>query len=148
MSAVRASIEIAAPPEEVWAVVMDPDRLGEWVTIHRGVKRVSDNPLRADSTMEQRLCLRGVSFNVTWKVKEFDPPHLAVMQGRGPARSQAFIRDELVAIDGGTRFDYVNEFRPPMGPLGSAAGRVLVDGLSEREAKASLQKLRALLEPR
>jgi uncharacterized protein YndB with AHSA1/START domain len=148
VSAVRSSIEIAAPPEEVWAVVMDPDRLGEWVTIHRGVKQVSDNPLLADSTMEQRLCLRGVSFNVKWKVKEFDPPHLAVMQGRGPARSQAFIRDELAAVDGGTRFDYVNEFKPPMGPLGMAAGRVFVGGLSEREANASLQKLKALLERR
>jgi uncharacterized protein YndB with AHSA1/START domain len=148
VSAVRASIDIAAPPDEVWAVVMDPDHLGDWVTIHRGVKRASDNPLTADSTMEQRLCLRGVSFNVTWKVKEFDPPHLAVMEGRGPARSQAFIRDELTAVDGGTRFDYVNEFKPPMGPLGLAAGRVLVGGLSQREANASLQKLKALVEHR
>jgi hypothetical protein len=87
-----------------------------------------------------------VSFNVTWEVKEFDPPHLAVMEGRGPARSRAFIRDEIVATPDGTRFGYTNDFKPPMGPLGSAAGRVLVGGLSQREADASLQRLKALLE--
>jgi uncharacterized protein YndB with AHSA1/START domain len=146
VSAVRTSIEIAAPPEKVWAVIMDPDRLADWVTIHRAVNRVSDSPLTADSIMEQRLSLRGVPFNVTWKVKEFDPPHLAVMEGTGPGRSRAQIRDELTAVDGGTRFDYVNEFKPPMGPLGTAVGRVLVGGVSEREAKASLQKLKALVE--
>ncbi len=68
------------------------------------------------------------------------------MEGRGPARSKAFIRDELVPIEGGTRFDYTNEFKAPMGPLGSMASRVLVGGASEREASASLQKLKALVE--
>ncbi len=48
--------------------------------------------------------------------------------------------------DGGTRFHYENEFKAPGGPLGAAASRVLVGGLPEREAKASLQKLKALLE--
>jgi len=37
---VSESIEIAAPIETVWDVVMDPERLGEWVTIHRSVERL------------------------------------------------------------------------------------------------------------
>ena len=36
---VSQSIEIDAPIEEVWELVMDPDRLGEWVTIHRASPR-------------------------------------------------------------------------------------------------------------
>ena len=35
MSLVTASIAIDAPPEEVWETVMDPNRLANWVTIHR-----------------------------------------------------------------------------------------------------------------
>ena len=35
MSVVTASIQIPAPPDEVWRTVMDPARLGDWVTIHR-----------------------------------------------------------------------------------------------------------------
>jgi len=143
---VKTSVEIAAPPERVWKVVMDPHRLGDWVTIHRRLGRVSDDPLEDGSTMEQTMCLRGASFKVTWHVAKLDAPRLAEMEGRGPARSKAFIRDELVPIEGGTRFDYTNDFKAPMGPLGSMASRVLVGGASEREASASLQKLKALVE--
>jgi hypothetical protein len=46
----------------------------------------------------------------------------------------------------GTRFHYLNEFSPPLGPLGNAASRALVGGVSQREAQASLQRLKALIE--
>lgn len=147
MDPVRTSIEIAATPQQVWDVIMDPARLDEWVTIHRRVGKV-DTPLTQGGKMEQTLCLRGVPFGVTWTVAEWDPPHHAVLEGRGPARSRARTQDDLVEVDGGTRFDYVNEFNPPMGPLGAVAGKVLVGGLSAREANASLHKLKALLEAR
>ncbi len=143
---VRTTTTIDAPPQAVWAVVMDPQRFGDWVTIHRGVKRISDTPLREGSTLEQRLCLRGVSFTVRWTVVEMDAPRLVVMEGKGPARSKAITRDELTEKDGGTSFAYINEFKTPMGPLGAAASRVLVGGVSEREAKASLKRLKELLE--
>ncbi len=146
MSEVCVSIDIAASPEEVWALIMDPNRLDEWVTIHRRLGDVSDVPLTDGSTMEQTLCLRGVNFKVRWHVVEWDPPRLAVMEGRGPARSRAVIRDELVAVDGGTRFSYTNEFHPPGGPLGSVASRVVIGGVPQREATASLQRLKKLLE--
>ena len=42
--------------------------------------------------------------------------------------------------------DYRNEFKTPFGPLGSVASRVLVGGVPEHEANASLRKLKALLE--
>lgn len=145
-NAVRTSVELAAPPEKVWELIMDPYQLDDWVTIHRRVGKVSDNPLVEGSTMDQVLCLRGVPFTVSWTVKEAEPGRLAVMEGRGPARSKAIIRDELEEIEGGTRFVYVNEFKPPLGPLGSAANRVLVGGVPEREARASLEQLKKLLE--
>src|SRR5690242_4296551 len=99
---VRTTTQIDAPLEEVWKLVMDPERYADWVTIHRGVKKVSDDPLKDGSTLEQRLCLRGVSFTVKWTVEELEEPRLAVMEGRGPARSKAFTRYELTPSSGGT----------------------------------------------
>ena len=126
---------------------MDVHKLDDWVTIHRKVGEYSHNPLQEDSTMEQTLCLRGANFKVKWTMVEFEPPHLAVMEGRGPARSHAKIRDELTeTADGGTRFSYVNEFKAPMGPLGAAASRVVMGGVPEREANRSLERLKAMLE--
>jgi uncharacterized protein YndB with AHSA1/START domain len=37
MSTVHAEIDIDAPIERVWETVMDPHRLGDWVTIHKSV---------------------------------------------------------------------------------------------------------------
>jgi carbon monoxide dehydrogenase subunit G len=137
---VTSSIHIAAMPQEVWDVVMDPERLQEWVTIHRGL---GDH---GRDHMEQTLCLRGVNFHVTWKLAECSQPRLAVWEGRGPARSKAHTAYRLAETDGGTRFDYENEFKAPFGPLGAVASRALVGGVPEREASASLERLKAILE--
>jgi uncharacterized protein YndB with AHSA1/START domain len=148
MAKVHSTIEIATPPEKVWNVVMDPSRLQDWVTIHRRIDDVSDRPLREGSHMRQTMCLRGVNFHVRWRVAELRRPELTVWEGRGPARSRALIRQELHALDGGrrTRFAYLNEFTPPGGPVGAVASRVLVGGISEREARLSLQRLRQIVE--
>lgn len=146
MSVVTAQIDIAASPQQVWEFVMDPGRVLEWVTIARGVGHVDDGPLREGFRMDQNLCLRGVTFKVKWKLDDFDAPRFARWEGRGPARSSAVTENRLSAHDGGTRFDYRNEFKTPFGPLGAAASKVLVGGISEREAHASLQKLKQILE--
>ena len=146
MTRVQTEIEIAASPERVWAIVMDPHRLADWVTIHR---RVGDVPrqLRRGSTFEQTLNLRGAHLHVTWTVVDLDEPRRAVWEGQGPAHSRASIVYELHGDgQGGTRFAYTNEFKPPGGALGAVAGRVLVGGLSHREAQRSLERLKRLAE--
>ena len=147
MSEVETSIDIAAPPEEVWALAMDPDRLAEWVTIHRRLHEHSDGRLRAGYEMEQTLCLRGVNFKVHWQLVRCEQPFHAEWHGRGPARSHAETEYSLATTaDGGTRFGYRNEFRAPLGPLGAMASRAIVGGLPWREADASLRRLKALVE--
>ena len=48
--------------------------------------------------------------------------------------------------DGPTLFEYTNEFEVPGGRLGNVASRVIVGATSEREAKSSLKRLKALVE--
>ncbi len=146
MSLVTASIRIAAPPEEVWKTVMDPSCLDEWVTIHRKLVHADDGPPRVGYMMDQQIHLRGVSLEVHWTLVDCRPGERAVWEGRGPARSHACSEYLLSAENGGTRFDYRNEFRPPLGPVGALVSRALVGGMPEREARRTLERLRALLE--
>jgi carbon monoxide dehydrogenase subunit G len=141
MTKVTTTIDIDAPPQAVWDVVMDPKKLEDWVTIHRGLgDHGSDH-------MEQTLHIRGVNFHVTWDLAESKKPHLAVWDGRGPARSKAHTAYRLSELEGGrTRFDYENEFKAPLGPLGAVASRALVGGVPQREADASLERLKKLIE--
>jgi len=141
MSLVTASIQLPASPEEVWNVIMDPHSLHEWVTIHRRLIRADDGPPLVGYTMDQQIHLRGVNLEVHWKLSECHPCELAVWEGRGPARSRARSEYVLSARDGGTCFDYRNEFRPPLGPLGAIVSRALVGGIPEREAKRTLDRL-------
>jgi uncharacterized protein YndB with AHSA1/START domain len=147
MSQVTAKIEINAPIERVWDTIMDPDRLGDWVTIHRSVRSVSHRPLTSGATMEQTLRMHGVSFHVNWTLSDVAAPSHAHWEGRGPAGSRAVISYRLDGGDGSpTVFEYANEFTPPGGRLGNMASRVIVGAASEREAHNSLQRLKALLE--
>jgi uncharacterized protein YndB with AHSA1/START domain len=148
MSTVSASIEIPAPPSKVWDTVMDPARLGDWVTIHRKLRYRDDGAPRTGYRMDQQIHMRGVSVDVHWTLVECVPGEHAVWEGRGPARSRA--RTEYVlrpASNGYTRFDYRNEFHAPLGPFGALASRALVGGMPEREATRTLERLRALMEP-
>jgi uncharacterized protein YndB with AHSA1/START domain len=148
MSTVSVSTHIAASPEQVWKTVMDPRRLADWVTIHRSLRHVDDGPPRVGYEMDQQIHLRGVNLDVHWRLVDCEPGRLAVWEGRGPARSRARTEYALRPESGGTRFDYRNEFRPPLGPLGALASRALVGGIPEREATRTLERLGELLSGR
>ncbi|HEY2141316.1 MAG TPA: SRPBCC family protein [Solirubrobacteraceae bacterium] len=145
MSLVTASIHIPATPERVWQMVMNPDCLSEWVTIHRKLIHADDGPPRVGYAMDQQIHVRGVNLEVHWRLVECLPCKHAVWEGRGPARSRAHTEYILSSEDDGTRFAYRNEFRPPLGPVGAIVSRALVGGIPEREAKRTLDRLRAHL---
>lgn len=145
VSEVKDSIEIAATPQEVWDVVMDPNCLSDWVTAHRKVYDVPDDGLKEGSEFRQKLRVNGPSFKVRWKVVEVDEPRLAVWEGKGPAGSKADVRYELAESNGGTRFDYTNSFDLPGGVIGKAAGGI-AGKPAEKQARDSLKNLKKLLE--
>jgi uncharacterized protein YndB with AHSA1/START domain len=148
MDAVEVDLHIDAPPQVVWDYALDPNSNPEWVTIVQRVEHADEGPLRPGYRMAQRMCLRGVPFTVTWELKELDAPHYARWEGRGPARSRAVIEDRLEPEDGGTHFVYRNGFHTPLGPLGALASKALVGGVPRREAHASLQRLKEIVERR
>lgn len=145
MSAVRATIDLPADPQRVWDLIMDPHQLERWVTIHRQLLSADEGEPRKGFAMEQKMAIRGAPVTVSWELDELDPPRRATWQGAGPARATAFIEYALEEIPGGTRFHYTNDFTPPGGVLGRVASRALMGGVPDREAKASLERLRALL---
>ncbi len=145
MTQVRCAIDIAAPPQAVWDVIMDPERFGDWVTIHRGLQWSDHGPLREGFEVEQWLALAGAPFKVHWRLVHLDSPRVGIWEGAGPAGSRARIVNTLEGVDS-THFDYLNEYSEPGGMMGRLAGRLIVSGLAEREAQRSLQRPRLLLE--
>ena len=142
---VEREIDIAAPPNVVYELVMDPRRLGDWVTIHQSLEDAPDGQLEQGSTLSQCLKLAGQRLKVRWTVVENDRVRRVVWEGRGPMRSTAKVIYEFAPASGGTRFSYTNEYDLPGGPLGRMAGP-MVKRMTIGELEASLQRLRQLVE--
>ncbi|CAN5572540.1 hypothetical protein BH20ACT15_BH20ACT15_08160 [soil metagenome] len=142
---VTSTIEIDAPAGRVWSVLMDPTRLGEWVSAHRDIDWGGGELSQGDS-FEQTLRLGGVNTRIEWTVEELDEPRRARWSGLGPARSKAHVVYELGERRGRTTFDYTNSFELPGGAVGRMAGRVASASKGKREAEKSLDALKSLLE--
>ena len=142
---VDRTIEIGAPPERVYEVVMDPRRLEDWVTIHDHLEDAPDGNLETGSELTQCLRLAGRRFNVRWKVVEDDPCRRVVWAGQGPVHSQARVVYEFERNGGGTRFSYCNEYDLPGGVLGRMAGGA-VRRVTGKEVDATLERLKQILE--
>jgi carbon monoxide dehydrogenase subunit G len=141
---VERTIQIAAPPEAIYDVVMDPKRLGDWVTIHHGLDKAPAGKLTKGSRLTQSLKLAGRRFRVNWTVVENEPARV-VWEGRGPVASRARVEYRFFPNGKGTRFSYSNEYELPGGPLGKMAGRAVAK-VTEKELEGSLRRLKSLLE--
>ena len=143
---VERETTVNAPPERIYDVVMDPRRLGDWVTIHQELIEAPSGSLEKGSELTQCLKLAGKRFKVRWKVVENEPCERVVWEGRGPFRSKAKVIYEFAPDgDGATRFSYLNEYDLPGGPLGNMAGPA-VKRVTGKELDGSLERLRNLVE--
>lgn len=142
---VEAETEVKAPAEEVYRLVMDPQRLGEWVSIHERLDEGPTGELKQGSRLTQCLKIAGRRFTVRWHVVEDDCPSHVVWEGSGPMRTRARVVYDFQSQNGGTRFSYLNEYQLPGGPAGRIAGRA-VAGTAKRELERSLERLKKLVE--
>lgn len=142
---VERTVQIFAPPQRVYDVVMDPRRLEDWVTIHHELEDAPPAALKKGSKLTQSLKLAGRRFRVRWTVVENDPCRKVVWEGKGPVGSTARVEYRFAENGEGTRFSYLNEYVLPGGVLGRLAGRP-VARVTAGELDGSLQRLKSLVE--
>lgn len=146
MSEVVAEIRIEAPPQRVWDIALDPERLGDWVTIHRHLGHHDAGPPRQGFRMTQTLSLRGVPFRVKWELVRCRELAVAEWHGEGPGGSRAETEYRLTEDGTGTLFHYRNVFHTPLGLLGRVAQRAVAGDIPAVAARKSLERLKATCE--
>jgi carbon monoxide dehydrogenase subunit G len=145
MAKLERTIEIDAPPEEVYDVLTDPGCLGEWVTIQEKLIEAPAPPLESGDHIVQQMRVVGRKFKVAWDVEVADRPSKVRWSGKGPMGSKARATYELSSNgNGGTTFSYTNEYDLPGGPIGRIVGRAL-SGASGHEADATLDRLKRFI---
>ena len=145
MTKLEREIHIDAAPEDVYSKLMDPDCLGDWVTIQDELLEAPDGDLEQGDELVQRCKVAGRKFKLSWTVEQAERPHKTVWKGKGPLGSKAKVTYDLAANEGGTDFTYTNEYSLPGGPIGKVAGRAVV-GASGAEGDRTLKRLKKLIE--
>jgi uncharacterized protein YndB with AHSA1/START domain len=87
MAPITHSIEIARPPEQVFAYVDQLERHGEWQSTIISTKLETEGPTRVGSRATDTRKVPGRTQDVTYEITEHDPPRKASFRGtNGPVR--------------------------------------------------------------
>ena len=136
---------IAAPPERVWDVLADLERQGDWMVDLRSLEIVSERTrgegvvMHVTSELFGRPIVKDVMEITAWAPPErMDVLHRGQFSGTG-----SFVLDR---IENGTLFTWVEEFRPPLGPLGEAMFALIVGPHLRRVFARSMANVKRLAE--
>jgi carbon monoxide dehydrogenase subunit G len=142
MATATSTTQISAAPAAVWAVLDDPARMADWVTIHQGYVGEPPASFAAGTRFTQRASIMGMPADVAWEVTEADAPSKAVMAGAGPMGIKVASIYTLAASDAGTSVTWTMEFS---GGMVMAVGAQLESQVSGAQ-RTSLEALKQLVE--
>jgi len=146
MSHVRHSIHIDAPPEQVWAIGRDPERMPEWNTTVVSVKD-AEGPLDtpgARFTVVSKIA--GRPLDITWHVEEVEAPRFFVATATTPLGGGARQRVDYEPEGSGTRVTIDMEYEIAAGLLGQVLSKAFAERAIERDVQHSAENLKAVVE--
>jgi carbon monoxide dehydrogenase subunit G len=145
MAHLDVRVYIRATPERVWEVISDIPEQASWMVDVRRLEVTSEQRSGAGTVIKVTSELFGLSLvKDTMRITGWEPPHrFDVEHSGGVSGTGAFI---IEAAPGGSIFTWVEDFKPPLGPLGELGFSLLVGPHMRRVFGRSLDNLRSLAE--
>src|SRR5919202_3791629 len=84
MASVTVTADIAATPEQVWAVLANPATWGDWVEIHQGFSGEAPAQFMPGGAFVQRVRVMNMPADVRWTVTGLQEPVRLELEGAGP----------------------------------------------------------------
>ncbi|MQA25484.1 MAG: SRPBCC family protein [Micromonosporaceae bacterium] len=142
MGHVSSSIEIAAPPEKVWAEFTDPANFEKWLTIHTKWKGDVPTGFVKGAKVTEVVTMMGMPNTIEWTVDEFDAPHKVSISGTGMAGVKVRFGLSVEPSGEGSKATIDAEFSGAM-IVGALATAVEKDG--QKNLDKSLEQFAALV---
>lgn len=138
-------IFIRATPQRVWDVISDLPSQGSWMLDVRRLEVTSQQRSGVGTVVELTSELFGLPLvKDKMRITIWEPPHRYDVEHIGAfTGTGAFI---LETVTGGTVFTWVEDFRPPLGPLGELGFGLLVGPHLKRVFGRSMENVRRLAE--
>ena len=136
---------IAAAPAAVWDVLADLEHQGAWMVDVRRLDIVTEEKRGEGAVMHVTSELFGLPIvKDVMAITAWEPPNRMDVEHRGQFHgSGQFL---LERVDNGTIFTWIEDFRPPLGPLGEAVFALAVRPHLLRVFARSMENVRRLAE--
>jgi carbon monoxide dehydrogenase subunit G len=143
---IRRQISISCPPDKVFDVLADVERLAEFS--HMTV-RISNGPgrmLAVGDHFNQVVKVLHVELDTEWEVTEFVAGETIRVEGRSTANGSATVTQHVAAEGDGSLVTFEIEYDPPLGILGDIADKAVFEKRHEHDAEQILVGLKTLCE--
>jgi hypothetical protein len=136
---------IRAAPERVWEVISDIPEHGSWMVDVRRLEVTSEQKSGAGTVVEVTSELFGLPLvHDTMRITSWEPPHRFDVEHGGQFTGTGSFSIE--AAPGGSIFTWIEDFKPPLGPLGELGYSLMVEPHLKRVFGRSLDNLRRIAE--
>jgi carbon monoxide dehydrogenase subunit G len=137
---IEHSLEISRPPEEVFALLVDLDRLPNWQS--SAIEAGSDGPLELGSLVHEKRRFLGRELADELEVVAFDPPRRLTLRSQG-GPLKLTVDHELESNGAGTRLTVVASGKPS-GVMKFASP--MIERTAREEIRGDFTRLKELLE--
>jgi uncharacterized protein YndB with AHSA1/START domain len=145
MPPIVSHIEIARPPDEVYAYVTDPSRFAEWQYDVVRVRIQGGHPPGVGSRFTTTRRIGGVEYRSTQEITELSPPRSWAARGvDGPLRASAGITVAPLEGGGRSRVTFALDFEGR--GIGKALPLEVIRRMATKGAPRSYRNLKELLE--
>jgi hypothetical protein len=145
MAKLDVSVFIRATPQHVWEIIEDLPAQESWMVDVRRIGVTSEQRSGVGTVVEVKSELFGLPLvRDTMLITTWEPPVRYDVQHSGQfTGTGAFI---LEPAPGGTLFRWLEDFRPPLGPLGELGFKLVVGPHMRRVFGRSLANLKRIAE--
>jgi uncharacterized protein YndB with AHSA1/START domain len=111
MQRIVHTVELRAPPQEVFDFVTNPVQWVRWHPATHSVRGVEDRPLRLGERVIEHIQAAHREFDAEWKVVACEAPQLWQLETATPLGASVLTYSLQSSASGGTRFERTCTFR-------------------------------------
>ena len=139
-------IVVACPPDHVFDVLSNVERLPEFSEMTVAIRKGPGRAVQVGDKFEQAVKVLGVEFDTEWKVTEVVPARTIRVEGSSQHNGKASLTQHVTAEGTGSRVSFEVDYDPPFGILGEIADKVVFERKNEEQAEQILNRLKELCE--
>ncbi|WP_040807902.1 type II toxin-antitoxin system Rv0910 family toxin [Nocardia concava] len=139
MRTVETTASYQAQPDQVWAVIGNPARWGEWLAIHKSWKTPVSDRITEGETATAAANVMNMPVTIDWTFEKVDVPRSITMAGTTPVGVTLALDIHLRRVDGqATHVDLRVSINGGMidGPMGAIFKGSIVGALDKSLKKA------------